>query len=80
MLKAVAIIYGLFTLALILHAITPKDNSDPPGFWSRSGMALYTDHLSGCQYLRGSLFGGLTPRMDSDGKQVCDPDLRNKTQ
>lgn len=36
----------------------------------RSGMALRTDHGTGCQYLV-SPWGGITPRFDRDGKQVC---------
>lgn len=45
-----------------------SDNTDPPG--GSSGMGLYTDYMTGCQYLsRGS--GSLTPRMDADGRQVC---------
>lgn len=54
------------------------DDTDPPRtsdwFPERSGMELFADHLTGCQYLRGgSLFGGsaLTPRLDANGKQVC---------
>jgi len=44
----------------------PVDDTDFPDH--QSGMWLYTDHLTGCQYLyRGSL----TPRMDADGKQIC---------
>jgi len=43
-----------------------RDDSDP--FGGRSGMMVLTDSLTGCQYLyRGSL----TPRMDRNGKQVC---------
>ena len=36
----------------------------------RSGLALHTDHLTGCQYLtaRG---GGITPRLDVEGNQIC---------
>jgi hypothetical protein len=44
----------------------PRDDSDGPS--EPSHMELFTDHLTGCQYLyRGSL----TPRMDRTGKQVC---------
>jgi hypothetical protein len=44
----------------------PRDDSDGPSEHSR--MEVFTDHLTGCQYLyRGSL----TPRMDRMGKQVC---------
>jgi len=44
----------------------PKDDSD--GLHENSHMEVYTDHLTGCQYLyRWSL----TPRMGADGKQIC---------
>lgn len=36
---------------------------------TRSGMELYTDALTGCQYL--SAGGGITPRLDSDNMIVC---------
>lgn len=37
---------------------------------NRSGMRLYTDAATGCQYL-GQPQGGLTPRLDESGRQVC---------
>ncbi|WP_049687687.1 hypothetical protein [Yersinia aldovae] len=37
---------------------------------TRSGLGLYTDARTGCQYL--SVAGsGITPRMDKDGYQLC---------
>jgi len=57
---------------------TDDHSVDPP---ERSGMALLTDHGTGCQYLqpRGSMLSGLliipspplTPRLDQFGQQVC---------
>ena len=47
--------------------MAPYDDTDPPG--GRSGMALLTDHGTGCQYLYRS--GAITPRMDATGKQIC---------
>ena len=37
---------------------------------SRSGLGLYTDAMTGCQYLsaRGS---GITPRLDKSGRHIC---------
>ena len=40
------------------------DDSDPP--FGRSGLSIYTDHLTGCQYLV-SPSGGITPRLDAKG-------------
>lgn len=63
------------TLAIAaLVGCTQKDDSDPPG--GRSGLLIYTDNLTGCQYLaRPGLNGDaepLTPRLRADGSQVCD--------
>ena len=48
--------------------LLPRDTTDPPG--GRSGISLYVDSLTGCHYL-GTLFGGLTPRLDAEGEQIC---------
>ena len=37
--------------------------------WNRSGMKIYTDHKTGVQYL-GTVRGGLTVRVDKDGKPL----------
>lgn len=37
---------------------------------SRSGLVLYTDAATGCQYLSAS-GSGITPRMDKSGYQIC---------
>lgn len=41
-----------------------------------SGLVLYTDYGTGVQYV-GTIFGSITPRLDSKGKPVCikKPDL-----
>ncbi|EEN5935449.1 hypothetical protein GI381_22680 [Salmonella enterica] len=41
---------------------------------SPSNLRLYTDALTGCQYLGNG--NGLTPRMDAQGYQVCGEDKR----
>lgn len=45
------------------------DSTDNAAAGERSGMVLYTDHLTGCQYV-APMFGGMTPRLDKDGNQV----------
>lgn len=45
-----------------------RDDTDPPA--GRSDMKIMTDHATGCQYLMSSR-GGLTPRLDENGKQMC---------
>jgi hypothetical protein len=65
---AVSIISLLVYFAAVIYtAYQPHDTTDPEG--GRSGMRLYTDTATGCQYL--GTWGGLTPRMDEQGKQIC---------
>lgn len=45
-----------------------KDNSDPPG--GSSGLVIYTDNLTGCQYL-GIGISAVTPRLDAQGRPIC---------
>ena len=67
--------FAAFMLVLILlcnmfHGgfLSRDDTDDPSG--SRSGLIVYTDHRTGCQYV-GTVLGGITPRLDKDGKPVC---------
>ena len=48
------------------------DSTDDAENRVRSGMTLYTDHLTGCQYLQAGWFGfdSLVPRYNSSGGQV----------
>jgi hypothetical protein len=39
-------------------------------FGKRSGLTIYTDNLTGVQYVKVGLFGGLHTRLDQDGKPV----------
>ena len=54
---------GWFFDKLNLHGDT-----DPPQ--GRSGLAMYVDNKTGCEYL-GRAWGGLTPRLDANGKPSC---------
>lgn len=38
---------------------------------SVAGMEVYTDPVTGCQYLRTGNGDSLVPRMTADGKQIC---------
>jgi hypothetical protein len=57
-------------LLATLAACNVGDDTDDRENNHASGMRLYTDYGTGCQYLRGG-GGGITPRMDANGKQVC---------
>jgi hypothetical protein len=61
-----ALAAGSIIFAAMSH---PYDNSDPPS--GRSNLIIRTDSLTGCEYLRDAVGGGITPRMGKDGKQVC---------
>lgn len=62
---------GVVVIILILAAVReiPYDDTDNVDTGKRSGMGLYTDHGTGCQYLGRS--GSLTPRLNKDGKHIC---------
>lgn len=64
--------YCVTTLALAMvignwFSMAKRDDTDGK---DRSGLLLYTDYGTGCQYV-GTMTGGLTPRLDKDGKIVC---------
>lgn len=73
--RMVAATFGWFLVTYLilwgsglLSLVIPRDDSDPPK-GSHSGLNVYRDALTGCEYL-GRL-GALTPRLSADGKQVC---------
>lgn len=51
---------------VLFEAGVTRDSTDGD---SPSNLRLYTDALTGCQYLGNG--NGLTPRMDAQGYQVC---------
>lgn len=64
--------YGAGTVLIVMiigHMLcfAGKDDTDRA---ERSGMILYTDYGTGCQYV-STILGGITPRLDKDGKPVC---------
>jgi hypothetical protein len=69
MKEVIAWIVVCVVLLAAAHACTPRDDSDPVE-GGRSGVSVTRDALTGCEYLR-TPFGGITPRMDNTGKQVC---------
>jgi hypothetical protein len=71
---ALELLVLFFATSTILEACAPKDSTDSEE--SRSGMALHIDNLTGCHYL-GKSIGGLTPRLDKEGKQICHVNLIN---
>lgn len=58
-------------IVLIINWFYPKDDTDAKGFWKRSGLTLYTDNLTGCQYIKGGMFGNMIKRVDKNGNHIC---------
>lgn len=48
---------------------TSRCYSDPGQWGQRSGLMPRTDSRTGCQYLE-AMSGGLTPRLDRDGRHI----------
>lgn len=61
-------VYLLICVIAVVSFFAPHDDTDAPG--SRSGLAIYVDYKTGCEYL-GRTFGGLTPRLNVNGSAVC---------
>ena len=64
----IIVIGGVFLLTAYTLTIKSIDDSDVSR-WKRSGMRVYTDNLTGIQYLSVP-GGGITPRMGIDGKFI----------
>lgn len=55
----------LFVIAFAAHGyFKPKDGTDPED--GRSGLILFTDAKTGCQYV-GNPAGGITSRLSAEG-------------
>ena len=53
---------------LALAGCAARDDTDAPDI--RSGFSLFTDYKTGCQYI-GWTGHAITPRIGSDGRQIC---------
>lgn len=67
-LNALLWLLSVLLFLSLLSVYSPTDDTDF-GAWRRSGLQLFTDARTGCQYVARD--GALTPRMGADGKQVC---------
>lgn len=66
----VLLVIVIFVLSSLIRdfADLDKDSTDSPD--ARSGVALRTDYMTGCQYLESS-GGHLTLRLDAEGNHIC---------
>lgn len=62
--KAFVLVGVAWSLVVMVDSLFPRDDTDSAE--SRSGMSLYTDAATGCQYLSAG-YSGLTPRLTSNG-------------
>lgn len=62
----------VLTLALVIMlsgcSKAPYDSTDNPP--QRSGLTVYKDNLTGCEYIQARSDTSITPRMAAEGKQV----------
>lgn len=62
-------------VGIALVACNPDDNDtaivqrDSNG--TKTGLVIFTDTMTGCQYVRTFGRDGITPRLGRDGKQIC---------
>lgn len=63
--------WNIILILFFVYLIIPsrKDSSDK-SFWNRSGLTIYTDNLTGLQYMKGGMLGGITPRLDENGRHI----------
>ena len=72
-LWAVNLLALLVILMLVFHSginIFKYDDSDNKQLKERSNLIVYTDYGTGNQYIKSFTDTKLTPRLDSDGKQI----------
>jgi hypothetical protein len=69
-MKNIMIGLVFFSIFIILKDTNTYDSTDDVKNKVRSGMKLYIDHETGCEYI-GTLFGSLRLRLDRNGKHIC---------
>lgn len=65
-------VFALF-VGFLFNRFTDIGRDDSDSETERSGVKIITDHLTGLQYLETER-GGITPRLNIDGKQVIAKD------
>lgn len=63
-------IWWLLSALVLFEVIFNQPDDSDKSFFKRSGMSIYTDYKTGLQYVKGGFFGGTTPRLDENGKQI----------
>lgn len=66
---ALAFFIGAAAIYLTMNVFSIGLDDTDVDAWHRSGLAIYTDHKTGVQYL-GTRNGGLAVRVDKDGRPM----------
>ena len=68
----VGLAVGILLVVLVTASSSRTYNStDNKQTKERSGIKIYTDNLTGCQYLRFGIFGGTLPRVKDNKHLGC---------
>lgn len=70
MKRKLFILCGALLAVILVGRCTPYDSTDQ-GTERRSGLQLYIDHETGCEYISKPYFGSLQPRLDKEGWHIC---------
>ena len=65
--KLVFIVVAIVIIQYLVDKYMAYDDTDDKENKERSGLVLYTDYKTGIQYVKGGLFGSITPRLDEHG-------------
>ena len=66
----ITLLFSFLAFVIFVFSLPePHDDTDPAK--SQSGLRLYIDNKTGCHYLSTGNRDGITPRLDSTGKQIC---------
>ena len=66
----IALIIMIAMILMMIDIFMPYDSTDNISNRDRSGLVLYRDHMTGCEYIKGGLIGGITPRLDGNGNHI----------
>lgn len=65
-----AVLAFIIIISILTSSNKDYDNTDDMINKEKSGMKLYTDPLTGCQYIQPGVFSNAMHRVDKDGNHV----------
>jgi len=75
-MKKYIVLTILVTIGITFVMHRPYDSTDSTDKSERSGLELFIDYGTGCHYVATAWGKALTPRMNANGKQLCDTVLQ----